>query len=91
MRGTGDGDPARWRADPARRSRGAELLLRGARRPQLPGDGTLERLGTLVDDIPRLSAARARRGARMAAAAAAGVTLVALATGVWAWRGQRRG
>jgi hypothetical protein len=90
MRGTGDGDPARWRADPARRSRGAELLLRGARRPQLPGDGTLERLGTLVDDIPRLSAARARRGARMAAAAAAGVTLVALATGVWAWRGQRR-
>jgi hypothetical protein len=64
--------------------------LRGARRPQLPGEGALDRLGARVDDIPRLSAARARRGARIAAAAAAGVTLVALATGVWAWRGQKR-
>jgi hypothetical protein len=83
-------DPTRWRTDPARRPRGADLLLRGARRPQPPASGALERLGARVDAIPRLSAARARRWARVMSAAAAGVTLLALATGVWAWRGQRR-
>lgn len=83
-------DPTRWRTDPARRPRGAELLLRGARRPQPPASGALERLGARVEAIPRQSAARARRWARVTSAAAAAVTLLALATGVWAWRGQRR-
>jgi hypothetical protein len=90
MKATRGGEPPRWRADPARRPHGAALLLRGARRPQPPGNGELERLGARVAEIPRLSAARARRGARLAAAAAAGVTLVALGTGVWAWRGKQR-
>jgi hypothetical protein len=82
-------DPTRWRADPVRRPDGADRLLRGMRRPQLPGSGDLARLAAVVDDIPRRSAVRTRRAMRFVSAVAAMATLAALGTAVWAWRGRR--
>jgi hypothetical protein len=83
------GEPLRWRSDASGRPVEAGVLLRGARRPRVPGDGDLAELDAAVADIPRRAAARARRWMRLASAAAAGVTLAALGTGVWAWRGHR--
>jgi hypothetical protein len=82
-------DPERWSKDAGVRPAGAEVLLRGARRPQLPGSADLARLESAVDDIPRRSALAARRWMRMSAAAVGVATLFALGTGVWAWRGRQ--
>jgi hypothetical protein len=82
-------DPERWSKDAGVRPAGAEVLLRGARRPQLPGSADLARLESAVDDIPRRSALAARRWMRMSATAVGIATLFALGTGVWAWRGRQ--
>ncbi len=82
-------DPARWRQEEfGQRPAVAAILLRGARRPRPPADGDLARLGAAVSEIPRRSAISARRWMRLASAAAGVATLVALGTGVWAWRGR---
>ena len=49
-RATTMSDPRRWRDD---RSGATEILLRGARRPQLPDAHDLQRLGAAVDEISR--------------------------------------
>jgi hypothetical protein len=82
-------DPERWRTDASVRPAGADVLLRGARRPQLPASEDLARLGTAIDEIPRRSALAARRWTRLTSAAAGIATLIALGTGVWAWRGRQ--
>ena len=51
-------DPTRWRTDTTRRPAEAGVILRGARRPRVPGNGELARLDVAVADIPCLAAAR---------------------------------
>jgi len=80
-------DPTRWR-DLPEASDAASLVVRAARRPRAPGTDDLARLGGAVADLPRRSLARSLRNARLFAAAATAVTLLALGGGVYAWRGR---
>ena len=61
-------DPRRWRDD---RSGPTEILLRGARRPQLPDAYALQRLGAAVDEISRAPARGQVSWLRLAVAAPA--------------------
>jgi hypothetical protein len=82
-------DPPPWSRDPRGRPGVAQLLLRGARRPQAPANDDLVRLGSAVARIPRRSALAARRRSRLGTAAAAAIVVASLGTAVWALRGRR--
>ena len=74
-------DPRRWRDD---RSGPTELLLRGARRPQLPDAHDLQRLGAAVDEISRAPARGQVSWLRLAVAFAFAFAIVGGGTFVWA-------
>jgi hypothetical protein len=78
-------DPRRWRSDPSRVA-AADLVLRAARRPRLPGPDDLARLSTFVCDLPRRATLRKRRVARVIAGVVGLALPALLATSVWAWR-----
>jgi hypothetical protein len=74
-------DPRRWRDD---RSGATEILLRGARRPQLPDAYDLQRLGAAVDEISRGPVRGQVSWLRLAVAGAFAFAIVGGGTFVWA-------
>jgi len=77
-------DPTRWREDPMGHKPGAEILLRGARRPQPPGPHDLERLGAAVDMMARSPVAPAVSWLRLTVAGAVAFAIAGGGTFVWA-------
>jgi hypothetical protein len=77
-------DPTRWRDDPTGNPTVSGALLRGARRPQLPGSRDLERLGAAVDGIARTPVAPSVSWLRLGVAAALAFSIVGGGTFVWA-------
>jgi len=82
----GAAEPTRWRELPDA-TPGAEVMLRGTRRPRPPGTDELTRLGAAIGHLPRRSLAASLRTARLVAASAAAIALLVVGGGVWAWRG----
>jgi hypothetical protein len=74
-------DPRRWREE---RSGATELLLRGARRPQLPDAADMERLGAAVDQISRVPVRGQPSWLRLAVAGAVAFAIAGGGTFVWA-------
>jgi len=74
-------DPRRWREE---RSGATELLLRGARRPQLPDAHDMERLGAAVDQISRVPVGGQSSWLRLAVAGAVAFAIAGGGTFVWA-------
>src|SRR5690242_18114321 len=79
-------DPRRWRDDPNGQVSGAEILLRGARRPQPPAAHALDRLGAAVDAMSRRPVAPPVSWLRLAVAGAVAFMIVGGGTFVWALR-----
>src|SRR5437763_14422618 len=77
-------DPTRWRDDPMGQRPGAEILLRGARRPQPPGPHNLDRLGAAVEMMARSPAAPSVSWLRLAVAGAVAFAIAGAGTFVWA-------
>jgi len=77
-------DPTRWRDNRTGHTTGTEMLLRGARRPQLPGAHDLERLGAAVEMISRRPAAAPVSWLRLSVAAIVAFSIVGGGTFVWA-------
>jgi hypothetical protein len=77
-------DPTRWRDDPTGMTAVSSTLLRGARRPQLPGSRDLERLGAAVEGIARAPIAPPPSFLRLALAGALAFLIVGGGTFVWA-------
>lgn len=74
-------DPRRWREE---RSGATEVLLRGARRPQLPDASDMERLGAAVDQISRVPVRGQPSWMRLAVAGAVAFAIAGGGTFVWA-------
>jgi hypothetical protein len=79
------GDPTRMRNHPGGLTAGAEVLLRGARRPQPPDAGDLERLGAAVEGISRSPRSAPPSALRLAVAGLVAATIAGGGTFVWAW------
>jgi hypothetical protein len=85
-------DPTRLRDHPGGMTAGAEVLLRGARRPQLPAAHDLDRLGAAVEGISRSPRSAPPSGLRLAVAGLVAAMIAGGGTFVWAWhaREERR-
>src|SRR5580765_279255 len=77
-------DPTRWRDDPMGHRPGAEILLRGARRPQPPGPHDMDRLGAAVEVMARSPVAPPVSWLRLAVAGAVAFAIAGGGTVVWA-------
>jgi hypothetical protein len=78
-------DPIRLRDHPGGLTAGADVLLRGARRPQAPDAYALERLGAAVDGISRSPRSAPPSGLRLAVAGLVAAMIAGGGTFVWAW------
>ena len=77
-------DPTRWRDDPTGLTAASGVLLRGARRPQLPGSRDLDRLGAAVEGIARGPSRAPVSWLRLGVAGVLAFSIVGGGTFVWA-------
>ena len=85
-------DPTRLRDHPGGMTAGAEVLLRGARRPQPPDAHEFDRLGAAVEGISRSPRSAPPSALRLAVAGLVAAIIAGGGTFVWAWhaREERR-
>jgi len=77
-------EPTRWRDDPTGLTAASEVLLRGARRPQLPGSRDLDRLGAAIEGIARAPSRAPVSWLRLGVAGVLAFSIVGGGTFVWA-------